>query len=142
MRFASTTCWVLGSVVFGNAQVWCEPLEQQNATDRGQTVNLGSAAAFGALAPAGITNTGSTVINGSIGTTGTSTLPIMTVSAWDCMLTRAKASLAFLQDYTRALSKLPMELRLKRMPTTLQRTSKVKVLLRLEMEQESTLFKV
>ncbi|KAK3056668.1 hypothetical protein LTR09_002461 [Extremus antarcticus] len=37
-----------------------------------QIVNLGTAATFGALAPAGVTNTGSTIVNGNVGTTGTS----------------------------------------------------------------------
>ncbi|KJX99450.1 hypothetical protein TI39_contig357g00012 [Zymoseptoria brevis] len=36
------------------------------------TVNLGTAGSFGALAPAGVSNTGDTVINGDVGTTGTS----------------------------------------------------------------------
>ncbi|SMY24608.1 unnamed protein product [Zymoseptoria tritici ST99CH_1A5] len=36
------------------------------------TVNLGTAGSFGALAPAGVSNTGDTEINGDVGTTGTS----------------------------------------------------------------------
>lgn len=35
------------------------------------TVNLGTAGSFGALAPAGVSNTGDTEINGDVGTTGT-----------------------------------------------------------------------